>query len=515
MPALPSLPGRRGRGRDAPELVCRAVQLIIGGALDEAGEAAVGARLGMSARHLRRLFREHLGATPDQLARSRRAHFARRLLDDSDLPVADVAFASGFGSLRQFNREMRQVFRATPRELRERRRRGDRLAADGGLALRMPFTAPYDWDAVAGFLAERAVPGVESVEAGVYRRTITLDGAPGTLEVGPGGADHLLLRAHLPHWEGVIHVVERAARLVGVDADPAPALERLAADATLGRLVAARPGVRVPGAWGPFEVAVHAVLRQELDASRARRGLGALVAAHGTPVPGLSHGLTHAFPSAGVLAEVPAGDLGPSGRAVSALARAVVSGPCSSTAARHRRHWWRRCSRCRAWGPTPPTTSPCGWARATRSRRRTRRCWTGCGDAGSSTGTRPRRGVPGARWPRCTCSPRPGEVSRGTVPRLGSHAGAVRPPSRSLSSPYPASMSAVTGTDTAATMRRSAVARSRPPASATPAAHDSPALVVAIAAAPAASIATAEAGSQAFGSTRGGRSCRACSRAAR
>ncbi|MGK5553362.1 AlkA N-terminal domain-containing protein [Actinomadura kijaniata] len=311
---------------DTPELVCRAVRLIIGGALDEAAEAAVGARLGVSARHLRRLFQEHLGVTPDQFARSRRAHFARRLLDDSDLPIADVAFASGFGSLRQFNREMRQVFRATPRELRERRRRDDRLAADGGLALRMPFTAPHDWDATAGFLAERAVPGVESVEAGVYRRTITLDGAPGMLEVGPGGLGHLLLRAHLPYWEGVIHVVERAARLVGVDADPAPALARLAADPTLGRLVAARPGVRVPGAWGPFEVAVHAVLRQGLDAPEARRRLGALVAAHGTPVPGLAHGLTHAFPSAEVLAEAPADALGPPGRTVSALARAVVSG---------------------------------------------------------------------------------------------------------------------------------------------------------------------------------------------
>ncbi|HET6737929.1 MAG TPA: helix-turn-helix domain-containing protein, partial [Kribbella sp.] len=127
---------------EAPELVCRAVQLIITGLLDESGEETLGARLGMSARHLRRMFHEHLGVTPDQFARSRRAHFARRLLDDSDLGIAEIAFASGFGSLRQFNRAMREIFRASPRELRDRRRRGDRLAADGGLVLRLPFTPP-------------------------------------------------------------------------------------------------------------------------------------------------------------------------------------------------------------------------------------------------------------------------------------------------------------------------------------------------------------------------------------
>ena len=149
---------------EAPELVCRAVQLIINGVLDDADEAALGARLGVSARHLRRMFNDHLGVTPDQFARSRRAHFARRLLDDSDLTIAEVAFASGFGSLRQFNRAIREVFRSTPRELRQRRRRRtDRLVADGGLLLRMPFTPPYDWDAMAGLPGPTAVPGVESV----------------------------------------------------------------------------------------------------------------------------------------------------------------------------------------------------------------------------------------------------------------------------------------------------------------------------------------------------------------
>src|SRR5262245_40555411 len=169
----------------APELVCRAVQLIIDGVLDTGTEASLGARLAVSPRHLRRIFNDHLGVTPDQLARSRRAHFARRLLDDTNLTVADVAFGSGFTSIRQFNRQMREVFRASPGELRDRRRRADRLAADGGLTMRLPFEPPFDWGAVAAFFADRAVPGVESVSDRVYRRTITLDGAPGVLEVYP------------------------------------------------------------------------------------------------------------------------------------------------------------------------------------------------------------------------------------------------------------------------------------------------------------------------------------------
>jgi AraC family transcriptional regulator of adaptative response / DNA-3-methyladenine glycosylase II len=295
---------------EAPEIVCRAVQLIIAGVLDDGDEAALGRRLGVSARHLRRMFHEHLGVTPDQFARSRRTHFARRLLDDTDLAVADIAFAAGFGSLRQFNRAIRDVFRASPKELRARRRRADRLAADGGLVLRLPFTQPYDWDAMASLLGRTAIPGVESVVDGTYRRTIMLDGEPGMLEIGPGGADHLLLRAHLPYWEGVIHVVARAARLVGVDIDPVVARTALAGDPVLGPLVRQRPGVRVPGVWTPFEVAVAATEGPDTA--------GELAATYGVPVPGLDHGLTHVFPSAELLAET--------GEPVAELAKAMAAG---------------------------------------------------------------------------------------------------------------------------------------------------------------------------------------------
>jgi len=278
----------------APELVCEAVQQIIGGAMDDGGtEATLAARIGMSTRHLRRLFLTHLGVTPDQLARSRRAHFARRLLDDTDLTVTDIAFAAGFGSLRQFNRTMQEVFRAPPTDLRHRGHRAGRLAADGGLALRLPVVPGYDWDAMRAFLAARLVPGVEAVDGDTYRRTITMAGAPGLLEVSPGREDCLVLRAHLPYWEGLIHLVDRVGLLLGVEFDHSAGVAALSGDPVLGPLVAKRPGLAVPGAWSPFEVGVSAILSGQPDRDRL---LEAFAARLGIPVPGLQEGLTHTFP---------------------------------------------------------------------------------------------------------------------------------------------------------------------------------------------------------------------------
>ena len=314
----------------APELVCRAVQLIVDGALDEATEADLGARLGISARHLRRLFAEHVGVTPDQLARSRRAHFARRLLDDTDLTITDIAFAAGFGSVRQLNRACHEVFRASPGALRARRRRSDRLVADGGLVLRLPYRGALAWDAMVAYAAARAIPHVEDVRDGVYRRTIMVDGEPGVLEIAEGGPDHLVLTAHLPYWDGLIHVVERARRIFGLDAAVDEAVDALSGDPVVGPLAAARPGVRVPGTWDPFELGVRAILGQQVSVSGATTLIGRLVERLGRPVPGLQPlGLTHVFPSA---SDVAAGDLsglgltGARAAAVQAIAAAVECG---------------------------------------------------------------------------------------------------------------------------------------------------------------------------------------------
>jgi AraC family transcriptional regulator, regulatory protein of adaptative response / DNA-3-methyladenine glycosylase II len=313
---------------NGPEFVCRAVQLILDGALDRASEAELGARLGVSARHLRRLFIAHLGVTPDGLARSARAHFARRLLDDTDLTITEVAFAAGFGSLRQFNRACQEIFHASPRALRARRRKADRLVADGGLALRLPHRGLLDWEATATYLAARAVPGVEHVEGHTYRRTISVGGDPGVLELLPGGSDYLVLRAHLPHWEELVHVVQRARRIPNLDLDLDEAARKLAGDPTLGPLIRARPGLRPPGTWDPFETGVRAIIGQQISVRAANTIGGRLVERHGRAVRGLrSLGLTHSFPTAETLAEAGLDGLGLTrtrGRAIRAFARAVA-----------------------------------------------------------------------------------------------------------------------------------------------------------------------------------------------
>jgi len=313
-----------------PELVCRAVHLIGEGALDERTEADLAARLGVSARHLRRLFGEHVGTTPDQLARSNRAHFARRLLDDTDLTVTEIAWASGFGSLRQLNRACRAIFRASPTELRGRRRRSDRLVADGGLVLRLPFTGLLDWDLLLAYFERRAIAGVEHVAGGTYRRTIDIDGAPGVLELSRGGDDHLLLRAHLPQVGGLIHVVQRARQIFALDRDPEAANARLSADPVLAPSVAARPGLRVPGTWDAYETGVRAIVGQQVSVAGASTVTARIVERVGQPVLGLeAFGLTHTFPDPATLAGADLDGIGMPGAraaAIKAFAAAVDKG---------------------------------------------------------------------------------------------------------------------------------------------------------------------------------------------
>lgn len=299
---------------DAPELVCRALRLIAAGTLDSTTEDGLAERLGVSARHLRRLFDTHVGATPGEVARSRRAHFARRLLDDTGLTMAEVSRASGFTTVRHMNRVMQQVFRATPTELRAKRRNPRRSVADGGLELRLPYRPPLAWNALLAYLARRAIPGVESVDlgTGTYRRTVELEGAPGVIEVrAEPAAPQLVLRAHLPYLEGLVHLVAQVRRQFDLDADPRAIDAHLERDPRLRPLVRARPGMRVPGAHDPFELGVRAILGQQVSVANATKLAGRLVARHGTPVPGLdSMGLSHLFPSAETLSSAALDDVG-------------------------------------------------------------------------------------------------------------------------------------------------------------------------------------------------------------
>jgi AraC family transcriptional regulator of adaptative response / DNA-3-methyladenine glycosylase II len=318
---------------DAPELVCRALRAIADGALDGANEDELAVRLGVSARHLRRLFESHVGATPAEVARSRRAHFARRMLDETDLPFTKISAAAGFNSVRQFNRVMKDVFRFTPQELRARRRTPNRLVTDGGLELHMPYRPPFAWSALLEFLAPRAMPGVEAVdlEHGTYRRVVELGGAPGVVEAWDEPAQEALrLRVHLPAFDGLVHLLASVRRQFDLDADPTEIDAVLARDRALRPLVRARRGVRVPGAVDPFEVSVRAVLGQQVSVGGATRLAGRLVERFGTPVAGLAAlGLTHLFPGPSTLADADLTAVGITKartRAINALAGAVASG---------------------------------------------------------------------------------------------------------------------------------------------------------------------------------------------
>jgi AraC family transcriptional regulator of adaptative response / DNA-3-methyladenine glycosylase II len=225
--------------------------------------------------------------------------------------MLEIALATGFGSLRQFNRDCQAIFRAPPRELRARRRKSDRLVADGGLPLRLTFRGLLDWDSLVSYLEARAIPGVEHVSDGSYRRTIVVAGDPGVLELALGGEDYLALVAHLPRWEGLVHLVARARRIANLDFDLDEAAADLAGDVIVGPLLRARPGLRPPGTWDPFEAGVLAIVGQRVTTAGANKIAGRLVERFGTPVPGLQRlGLTHTFPSAATLAGADLAGLG-------------------------------------------------------------------------------------------------------------------------------------------------------------------------------------------------------------
>jgi AraC family transcriptional regulator, regulatory protein of adaptative response / DNA-3-methyladenine glycosylase II len=317
--------------RGTSNTVARALALIGEGALD--GEGDVGAlaeRLGVGERQLRRLFRRHLGASPNAVSQTRRVLFAKSLLDETHLPITQVALASGFGSVRRFNETMRRAYRRSPRELR-RVRAPQSAAGAEGIGVRLPFRAPYDWDGVLGFLAARAIPGVELVADGAYRRTVALGGARGTVEVRCAG-DHLRATIALDDVAQLPRVVARLRRVFDVGADPAAIAAQLSADPRLAPLVAARPGLRVPGAFDGFELAVRAILGQQITVRAATALAGTLVAAHGEPFEGgaAAPELRFLFPAAERIAALEATGVGmPRARAASlaALARAVIADP--------------------------------------------------------------------------------------------------------------------------------------------------------------------------------------------
>jgi AraC family transcriptional regulator of adaptative response / DNA-3-methyladenine glycosylase II len=310
--------------------VSRALRLISEGGLDGSGVEHLASRLGIGARHLRRLVTQHLGASPLSIARTQRVHLARRLIDETTLPMEAIARSAGFSSVRQFNHAVRATFKRSPTELRRNRRSVQDSETGGDLRMRVGYRPPFDWLGLLGFLALRATPGVEAVQDGRYVRTVRVGDLHGTITVEAlEGVPELLLRVHLPSLPGLQSVVERVRRIFDLTADPLRIANDLARDPALAPRIRARPGIRVPGAWDPFELAVRAVLGQQVTVKGATTLAGRLVRAFGKPIDAPSTSLTHLFPTADTLAESDFAGIGlPAARAetIRALARSVADG---------------------------------------------------------------------------------------------------------------------------------------------------------------------------------------------
>ncbi len=325
--AAPSTPEAEGPA----SVVTRALRRIDEGGLDGRSVAALAAELHVGERQLRRLFAQHVGASPAAVARHARLRRGRLLTESTDLPLAAVALDAGYGSVRQFNAAMATAFGASPRELRRRARRRAGAPASvqpprpaaaavhagtsapptaaaphadrpeqptpaAPVRARLALRPPFAWPSLLAWLRARAIPGVEVVTETDYARTT----ATGTVRLVPHD-DHVELTA--TGADELLDVVRRARRLLDLDADPSAIDPVLADDPALAALVVARPGLRLPGCWDPFELAVRAVLGQQISVPAATRLAGRIAAEHGEPVLEPVGALTHRFPTPTVLAE--------------------------------------------------------------------------------------------------------------------------------------------------------------------------------------------------------------------
>jgi AraC family transcriptional regulator of adaptative response / DNA-3-methyladenine glycosylase II len=317
-----------GAWRGTSNTVSRALALIELGALDEGDVDGLAGRLGVGERQLRRLFGQHLGASPVAVAQTRRVLLAKQLIHETHLPMAEIAFAAGFGSIRRFNETFRTLFGRPPGELR--RARGPEVSAGqhGEIVLLLRYQPPYDWPAMLEFLRRRAVPGIELVTANRYARSVQLDGVQGIIAVEPGDGNALRAMVRFPKLSALPAIIARLRRVFDLAADPTAIAAHLAKDPTLAPLVQARPGLRVPGAWDGFELAIRAVLGQQITVAAAMRLAGRLVAGYGERLAAPDGALTHVFPRPDSLAAADLTVLGmPRSRAaaLSAVAAAVLA----------------------------------------------------------------------------------------------------------------------------------------------------------------------------------------------
>ncbi len=308
--------------------VARALRLISESGLEDGGVELLAQKLGVGSRHLRRLFLKHLGASPSAVANTRRLHFAKKLIDETTLPMSHVAQASGFGCVRRFNVAIRSTYKRTPTQIRRLARQKTK-PPENHYAFQLHFRPPYDWNGMLSFLAPRATPGVEMVERGSYRRSISLGKDDGFFEVSLAEQPETLnVRIQFPHPRVLFLIVERIRRMFDLNADWQAIAARLHTDPALRSRLQARPGLRVPGCWDGFELTTRAVLGQQVTVKGATTLAGRLARAFGRPLSA-PDGLTHAFPRPEVLADAKLSAIGlTTARAetIRSLARAVAKG---------------------------------------------------------------------------------------------------------------------------------------------------------------------------------------------
>ncbi|WP_425464788.1 AlkA N-terminal domain-containing protein [Nonomuraea terrae] len=309
------------------DVVARAMRLIADGVVDREGVPGLAAHLGYSARQIERQLLAELGAGPLALAQAQRAQTARLLIETTDLPMGDVAFAAGFTSIRTFNETVREVFALTPTQLRERVARGRRTGPSGVLSLRLPFRAPLCPGNLFGHLAATAVPGVEEWSDGAYRRTLRLPHGHGIATLRPE-PDHIGCRLSLTDLRDLATAISRCRRLLDLDADPVAVDDLLRGDPVLAPLVDKDPGRRVPRTVDAAEFAVRAVLGQQVSTAAARTHAARLVTAHGEPIRDPAGGLTHLFPDPLALA-----GLDPAALALPQARRTTLTGLVAALAA--------------------------------------------------------------------------------------------------------------------------------------------------------------------------------------
>jgi AraC family transcriptional regulator of adaptative response / DNA-3-methyladenine glycosylase II len=307
------------------------LRLIAESGLQDGGVEVLAARLGVGSRHLRRLFLKHLGATPTSVAHTRRLHFAKKLIDETSLPMTQIALASGFGCVRRFNAGIHDVYHRTPTQIR-RLARQTQVQPENQYLFRLRFRPPYDWKGMLSFLAARATPGVETVDHGCYRRSISLNDSQGYFEISLDEANHsLVARVQFGDPRSLFFITERIRSMFDLNADWAAIAKTLKADPVMAAQIKAAPGLRVPGCWSGFELAVRAILGQQVSVKGATTLAGRLVKDFGQKFAG-APGLTHVFPQPHAFADANLTSIGlPRARAetIRALARAIDDGRIS------------------------------------------------------------------------------------------------------------------------------------------------------------------------------------------